>query len=543
MEDAVTRVVTYHDNSKHHFERYARGPGFLDWATQPDPFRRYHGAVLRTLDRPPPTGGPHYDSVFALRGLPAAPLTGAALSQLLFDSLALSAWKSGGGSRWALRVNPSSGNLHPTEGHVLCGALPGFWEAPFVAHYTPQAHALEVRAEVPEGVWRNLCAGFPSAPLLLALTSIHWREAWKYGERAYRYCQLDTGHALAAVSVAAAGLGWQAHLWDGMGSENLVRLLGLRDPQGAEAEEPEGILVITPRGEPVATAPCPSEACDAFGTLRWLGVPNRLSPARRAWPAIEHVAAAVRKPHGSEWREAAPGAPAAAEAEPRPSLLRRIIHQRRSALAMDGVTMMERSAFYGMLQRTLAVADRPPFALLPWAPRVHLALFVHRVKGVPAGLYLLVRNDTHRAGLQAAMKEEFLWQKPEGCPQGLELYLLAEGDLRRSALELSCLQEIAGGGCFSLGMIAAFEEPITAVGAWCYPRLYWECGMIGQMLYLEAEAAGLRGTGIGCFFDDPVHAMLGLEGRRFQDLYHFTVGGAVEDPRLTTLPAYPDSTP
>ena len=71
------------------------------------------------------------------------------------------------------------------------------------------------------------------------------------------------------------------------------------------------------------------------------------------------------------------------------------------------------------------------------------------------------------------------------------------------------------------------------------PRLYWECGLIGQMLYLEAEALGLRGTGIGCFFDDAVHQLVGQQGPALADLYHFTVGGAVEDPRLTTLPAYP----
>jgi len=29
-----------------------------------------------------------------------------------------------------------------------------------------------------------------------------------------------------------------------------------------------------------------------------------------------------------------------------------------------------------------------------------------------------------------------------------------------------------------------------------------------------------------------------LEDRKFQDLYHFTVGGPLEDTRLTTLAAY-----
>ena len=62
--------------------------------------------------------------------------------------------------------------------------------------------------------------------------------------------------------------------------------------------------------------------------------------------------------------------------------------------------------------------------------------------------------------------------------------------------------------------------------------------MIGQLLYLEAEAACVRSTGIGCFFDDPMHEVLGLTGWSFQDIYHFTVGGAVEDVRLSTSAAY-----
>ena len=58
------------------------------------------------------------------------------------------------------------------------------------------------------------------------------------------------------------------------------------------------------------------------------------------------------------------------------------------------------------------------------------------------------------------------------------------------------------------------------------------------MLYLEAEAAGIRATGIGAYFDDLVHEAFGLSGHAFQSLYHFTMGRPVDDVRLTTLPAY-----
>jgi hypothetical protein len=49
-----------------------------------------------------------------------------------------------------------------------------------------------------------------------------------------------------------------------------------------------------------------------------------------------------------------------------------------------------------------------------------------------------------------------------------------------------------------------------------YRHLFWETGMIGQVLYLEAEAQGVSATGIGSFFDDPVHELMGLPDDAFQ---------------------------
>jgi len=86
-------------------------------------------------------------------------------------------------------------------------------------------------------------------------------------------------------------------------------------------------------------------------------------------------------------------------------------------------------------------------------------------------------------------------------------------------------------------MLAGFDD-VNNIGAYFYPRLFWETGFVGQLLYLEAEAAGMRSTGIGCFFDDVMHEALGIKDRSWQSLYHFTVGGPLEDSRLQTYPAY-----
>ena len=55
----------------------------------------------------------------------------------------------------------------------------------------------------PDGV--VLDGVIPDGVMLVALTSIHWREAWKYGERAFRYCQPLDRHRRVPVSVGLGG--------------------------------------------------------------------------------------------------------------------------------------------------------------------------------------------------------------------------------------------------------------------------------------------------------------------------------------------------
>jgi len=536
-------VLRYHETTKHHFQRYARGPGFMDWATQPYPFRRFDGAPLFKLDRTP--GGFHdplYDDAFAPGRIAAVHVHARSLSWLFWNSLALSAWKRAGESSWALRVNPSSGNLHPTEGYLVSGPVEGLCEDAAVYHYAPEEHALEQRAAVPSELWETLTAGLSPGSFLVGLSSIYWREAWKYGERAYRYCQLDVGHAVAAVALAARGLGWRAVLLDTPSGEAVSALLGVDGIKGPEGEHAEGLILIEPHpvaGEPNLQLLIPESS--RLKNLPWQGRPNQLSPRHVQWEIIEAVARACLKPATDsaacdKWRSRVESSE-----PPRPDLqLSRLIRSRRSAVSMDGVSRMDATDFFRMLSRANSESGLAVRSVLPWAPKVHLALFVHRVDGLSPGLYLLPATLEALPALREAMRPDFLWKPVENRPGEIHLFQLMEGDFRKAAMQLSCFQDIAGDGCFSTAMIAEFDGPLGSYGPWFYPRLFWECGLIGQLLYLEAEAAGLRATGIGCYFDDPTHHVLGLRSTRFQDLYHLTVGGPIEDNRLTTLPAYPD---
>jgi len=527
----IERVRAYHELSKHRVDGYAPGPRGLDWATQPDPFRRFEGSPTYEL----PLDAGSLDLRFSALHRPGAVAPAALgllqIGLLLQLSLGLSAWKSQGTSRWPLRCNPSSGNLHPTEGYLICPRLDGLDAGLY--HYCSRDHLLEQRASVDSPGWSRALGD----NLVIGLSAVHWREAWKYGERAYRYCMHDAGHALGALSIAAAGLGWQTRLLDDIGTEGLAALLGTSQVHDAEQEEPDLLLVCMPMARVPPLPALSAAALQACAALAWQGQPNRLSPSHVDW-GIEAFAARLRQPRTAGAYETFAMPPRSCSPLPRAVALRRMIRQRRSAVAMDGETRIACETFYRMLDRTLAAPGAVPFSTLPWKSQLHLALLVHRVDDLPRGLYLLVRDPAQLETLQAALTRAEHWRKPPGCPETLPLYCLIEADARNAAREISCQQDIASDGCFAVAMLAGFDAPLERYGPWFYPRLYWEAGVIGQLLYLEAEAAGIRSTGIGCFFDDALHELLGLQDRRFQDLYHFTVGGAVEDKRLTTLPAY-----
>jgi SagB-type dehydrogenase family enzyme len=547
--DPTSRVLAYHERTKHHLHRYAASLGYLDWDTQPSPFRVYEGAPRVELPLVAEALTARYDDLYCAEAIaPRAPGI-EAIAALLELSLGLTAWKEIKTARWALRANPSSGNLHPTEGYVV--AVGAGELAPGVYHYASREHALERRGALDADAARELAAMLPEGALLVGLSSVHWREAWKYGERAFRYCQHDAGHAIATIRFAAAALGWSALLLDGLADADVAALLGLdRDEDFAaidprDREHPDALLLVTPSpADARAAAAFCAEAPRATHLLagaRWAGAPNRLSPSHVDWEVIDDAARATTKPPTALAPPArAPLPPLAARGDLAAS---HVILTRRSAVDLDGRTSIPEGKLYEVLDRLLPRAGVAPWDALPWAPRVHPILFVHRVRGLAPGLYAFERDPRVHERLRAAMHPELDWERPAGCPEHLCFYRLVAGDLVQTSQIVSCHQAIAARGAFSLGMVADFGGPIREHGAWLWRRLFWEAGVLGQVLYLEAEAASttharVRGTGIGCYFDDAFHDVCGLADDAFQSLYHFTIGGPVEDTRLATLPRY-----
>ncbi len=531
-------IIKYHERTKHYPRRYARSAGTLDWESEPDPFRIYEGTPLMNLPLLEKDPDITFAAMFDRKGIESRPFSLSNIACFLELSMGLSAWKSYAGNSWALRINPSSGNLHPVEVYLVILPLSVDGLSGGVFHYTPLRHALETRASFDTEFWSRIGEQFHGDGFFSGLSCIHWREAWKYGERAFRYSHLDMGHAVAAMSFSAALLGWKVTYLNALSDRDVETILGFTRTQWHKFEEEEtGPLLLVHRADGERRPRgMPEEVVRSFDSLSYGGEPNLLSPRHKDWSVINEVSSLTVKSatpeetyHYEDHLYFMSDSISIKAAD--------VIRKRRSALAYDAEVSLSRERFFAILDRTVPRSCCTPYDGELGGTSVHLLLFVHKITGLPPGLYFLIREKRDLQKIKEKCRPGLLWEKVPETPATLPLYLLERGSFRMEAAAVSCNQDIASDGVFTAAMIARFKETIEHCPE-RYRYIHWEAGMIGQVLYLGAEAQGMRGTGMGCFFDDSVHAVLGLSDSAYQDIYHFAVGKPIEDPRLATLPPY-----
>lgn len=552
------RVLHYHQLSKHRFDAYAPGPETLDWDSQPNPFRHFAGAEVYPLD---PFADFQSHTLAQIlqpseKPLTAQPLSPESLSAFLRSSLGLSAWKQYGPDQWSLRVNPSSGNLHPTETYVLLGAaLPDSRLPPGVFHYRVDQHQLERRGSLTEPV------DLPGGGFLLAFTSVYWRESWKYGERAFRYCQLDVGHAIAAVTLAAKSVGWQCAWLSTLDEQTLTHALGLAHESVAtvRAEEREHIdccLYISTAPEICSKGDnheslYKSATAALQQTQQWHGVPNGLAEKTfYRWPEIKKVMAATAPQSSEQGNDAQakatfqPLEPCLLPSNKNLSALQTPFYTlakgRRSAQRFTREPLAE-SIFYSLINSLFWFQQPLLMGASEKSSVLHFVIAVHDVTGLEPGLYLApgcVDDLDHLSvalGIQPDSTQRVGHSNDLLCES---LIRIKTGDFRRAVGTLCCQQAIAADCNFTIGFLARFEQPLKRVGASLYKRLFWQAGSVSQQVYMAATGYHLAATGIGCFFDDPWLEMLGINSAEYQFVYHTAVGTPLVDERIASFSGY-----
>jgi len=486
----------HHESTKHSLESLRRASHGLDWVNMPDPFRHYEGVPVPDLPSDPPSPeAPALEILHGASGITVAIDGPAFLSQLLFYSAAISASKlvPSTGYRYALRVNPSSGNLHPTEFHFFTRGLKEWPDGLY--HYRPFSHMAEQRALGD----LELKLADSSSPIVFVLTSIAWREAWKYGERAYRYCLHDIGHACQALTLAAQAIGCESLVVGSFGDDEVTERCHLHKDEWP-------MLIVELRGKSI-----PVRESGVRETLWYGGQANLLSKETMDFPLIDaiHKATELSNCSGQGISSAEPLRTGSGEIElPPPASSSRtfgeVARMRRSALNFVGGTQ---TISLAQLSAMLAVTGQPFHADFGGASYIQIYLYAHRVEGLQPGVY--------RFWLEHG-----------------ELQQIKGGDQRVAAAGLSLGQDLAGNACVALSMIGDLRRAASAYGDRGYRYVHFEAGAIGHRLYLAAEALGLGATGIGAFFDDEVHRYLEVAPDQGQVVYHFAIGYPVPDRRL-----------
>jgi len=172
--------MNYHSQTEHSYNSVRMNSGFLDWATQPSAFKTYPKFYPRfKLD-----ATKKLDKIVLLSG------------KITYEK------KYSKDDTYFLRVQPSAGALYPTELYVQIRSLEGYVDG--IYHFDVQSEALILLHELNgDGIEGVAGLDYSVNGALFLFSSPYFRSSWKYKNRAFRYCLLDTGHCYGALEFAS----------------------------------------------------------------------------------------------------------------------------------------------------------------------------------------------------------------------------------------------------------------------------------------------------------------------------------------------------
>jgi SagB-type dehydrogenase family enzyme len=381
------------------------------------------------------------------------------------------------------RTAGGTGARYHLELYFVCGDLPDL--AAGVYHYATDDHSLRLlRAGDLRGVVVDASGNAPglaSAPVILAVTSTFWRNAWRYKARAYRHTFWDTGTSLANFLAVAASLDLPTELVLGYADAAVNALLGVDG-------ETEATVALCALGR-AATAQIAQIAQTNVPAIAHPIEP--VSSAEVIFDDIPRMHAASSLASGDEaatWRQnplRRPPQPPARATLPLAPLsdddlpsapIEDIILARRSTRNYDTHNPISFEAFSTLLDRSVRgfAAD----CLIPGASPLHDGyLIVNAVEGLEPGIYL------HRAG--------------EGSIEPIRA-----GDFRARAAHLAFDQQYAADAHVNSYYLTDLAPVLGHYGNRGYRVAQIEAALYAGRLHLAAHALGLGAVGSTSFDDE-----------------------------------------
>lgn len=471
----------YHQRTKYDPETIAQRGRTLDFDQQPVPFKTYK--VGTEIDLKP-----------ALEGKAPAQQR---LSHLLYHSYGVTAVIPYPDNPFYLRAAPSAGGLYPAELYLIAredAIVPA-------GLYNYQARTHSLWRFWDNQMWSALeeaCLWHPaltSTQLVLVLTAVFWRSAWRYEDRAYRRIFLDAGHLLGNLELAAAMTDYRPHWMGGFVDETLNQLLYLdEDQEGAIAaialadlREVEQNLPPTPTALPSETDTTYPEILDG-DLLHYCHEATEIYALDAAYPKEQSTKLAEDK-YNFPFCLKVPMSCAPLQWGKTLTDLAKTIRVRRStrrytgaAIALTDLATLLDFTYHPEHYQDQGLDSQPDTFDLSL---IQTFVAVSDVEGLEAGCYYY-------------------------AVQAQELRQIRFKDFRRELHYLCLQQELGRDAAAVVFHTADLGVAISRYGDRAYRYLHMDAGYLGQRLNLAAIQLKLGVSGIGGFFDDHVNEVLGI---------------------------------
>jgi SagB-type dehydrogenase family enzyme len=466
----IEAARTYHEITKHSYTSLRAGAYALDWENRPGPYKIYPEAGTMSLPRD--IDLPTMPALAAI----ASPTDGAndldlaTLTRILFCASGLTRQRKVGGEDYHFRAAASAGALYPIETYIASADVDGLEAGLY--HFSPAD--LKVRG-LRRGDWRAVIAhatanrpSIANARVILIMSAIFWRSAWKYRARAYRYCFWDTGTILANLLAAAAAEGISAEVVTAFVDAEIETLVGV----DGESEGAVCLVALCSTGEVMtkspALAPLELESIELSKEVVYQPLVKMHRESRLASP--EEVAK-IASANVAMLAPASTGEPLHFDAID-PADARGL----GDTILRRGSTRAFAHEAIGADELTTILSASSGHANVDFSRLTDTYLIVNAVDDLAPGAYSFNRDAN-------------------------SFELLKAGDFRTEAGYL-CLEQQLGYDCSTLIVyMADLERALEALGNRAYRDVHLEAGILGGRAYLASYALDRGATGL-TFYDD-----------------------------------------
>jgi SagB-type dehydrogenase family enzyme len=485
MNQRTWSAEQYHEQTT--FDRFdLRGGRRLDWGGQPVLFKRY--GDLPRVDLPTRQLEGRHDLIGVIQGQAGndGSLDAQKLSNALFRGYGLTGRSVHPGAIFYYRSVASAGALYPGEVYAALDGVEGVEDG---LYYLDVAEHELVRLRGAGSVQAAMAAAGLEADLqgpaaVFFVSAIFFRSAWKYGERAYRYCLLDTGHLAENLGLALADQGLPFSMHYDFDDEAVNELLCVDEPR-------EGCMAVLAVPGMAQAEPRPMQQPEPTAPREELERASRVAPRDELHAAINGLHESGEHPPE---RNAEPPTPVKLGLQPEDWLeLDAAPRPEAETYSESVITRRSRRNFTpAPLDASLLRGLLEPLCLdhaaAPAQAGVHLELLLQEVEGVPAGRWLLDREGRRLGRLDP---------EPPGALQPA---------MARAALGQEWLRGANLHACFVTNP-AALEKGWGPRG---YRYALLTAGRLGQRLYLAATGLRLGACAVGAYFDREAAEVLGL---------------------------------